>query len=391
MKKVIFVVLVLLSLVLVGCSVNNASEPKQIELSPEMIPNQQSKTISTQIEDCKKLPETTYGKNGPSGYPRDSCLIEIASKYIDAELCNGVSKANIERCFNRIAVITLNPDLCRGIGSTYTTCLLESSDYDIKVCDRIDSAWDKDTCISSVASQKSDFSYCSEIELEIFKRGCRGGVIGTMIKTASNNTFFDHASFCNSFNDAYLENICWEVIISRTQNLTREFCEGLEDSGLQDTCWDTIITDVLNDRLNLTLTQELCERNSKSEKVLQKCLNIVIGKAGIDTKRYHESLCAKLQPIKDEVFDYTNIDVCYFKLILCEKTTDIPGKACYFYKAITEQNESICTLVPLKTPLAGGNPYNVDRSMCLEYFENPKNIPHYVQFYLEREKEEIQS
>ena len=175
-RQIIFALLLLLVLLVAGCtqvpSTQNAGEVVKYVCSD-------GKTTVTDITTCpastavvKEQTEEEKALDVCSGMPsmqygsyEDLCIIGLAGKFKNTELCEEVIRDQRTTCYKIVAVAKNDPDVCNEAESMADQCYQEYAleKKDILICAKIASVDNKDSCYDNLANQLADPTGCSKI------------------------------------------------------------------------------------------------------------------------------------------------------------------------------------------------------------------------------------
>ncbi len=228
MKAVYAFVVVVLSVLLLGCigqsAPTPAAAPTPVVVEQTKYVCADGKTIVSKLEDCPSVAAATAKPLSKEemlsvckGMPEsqgnsleDSCIAGLAAKGKDASLCPEVSRDTRPGCYALVAVQKKDPNVCTEAGSYADRCFEEYAraardatacekitevsakdncynnvfNYlgDPAICEKIVSIGPKDSCYQDAAMRLRDVAYCNKISFADQKQNCLNNIAGSGLK-----------------------------------------------------------------------------------------------------------------------------------------------------------------------------------------------------------------
>jgi len=166
------------------------------------VPTTRALTIEEQLSICVDMPSVQQGSL------EDVCYMMIAAKHGNASLCKKVSTSMRSQCYNTLAEVKEDVNVCAEAGSYKDQCYAQYAQWvgDSAVCDRITDLSSKDSCYTNMASKGIDPTLCDKIKTVYQKEDCYFNVA---MRTRD-------AAYCEKIGDSNRKQNCLQNIQGQT-------------------------------------------------------------------------------------------------------------------------------------------------------------------------------
>ncbi len=172
-----------------------------------------------EVQKCSKIESLSL---------RDSCVAELAKIKEDIKVCDLIQSAKTKAfCMEQLAVLKKDSAICKTIEDTYwaDNCHFSFaiSDHVETFCTLINDAEQKNSCYKKIALATNKFQLCDYLQ-GVDREGCIVAIAKAI----------EDVKLCDRISDAFNRDVCKYRVAKESQN--QSFCAEIQFKDVKQTC-----------------------------------------------------------------------------------------------------------------------------------------------------------